>query len=147
MQGVPAPDSGLRANLTADGRLINIAGSPVYGLQGVRVAPRLSAGQARVAALGGVGVAAKPTVAGPGADARSSTSFAGGDKAALVVLAGARSALVWDTTIMVDGAHTYRVVVDAATGRTLLRRNLTQHAAERVHRYYPGAVEGGTGDL
>ena len=34
--GVPALDSGLRANLTADGRLINIAGSPVSGIAAVR---------------------------------------------------------------------------------------------------------------
>ena len=148
VQGVPALDSGLRANLTADGRLINIAGSPVSGLQSVRVTPRLTAGQARVAALGSVGVAAKPTLARPSADARSTTSFAGGDSAALGVLAGARNVLVWDTTVQVDGAHTYRVVVDATTGSTLLRRNLTQSAAsERIHRYYPGAPQGGTRSL
>ncbi len=147
VRGVPALDSGLRANVTKNGRLINIAGSPVSGLQSVRVTPRLTAGQARVAALGGVGVAAKPSVARPTADARSSTAFASGDSAALGVLAGARNSLVWDTTVKVDTAHTYRVVVDATTGRTLLRRNLTQHASARIHRYYPGAPEGGTRDL
>ena len=76
VQGVPALDSGLRANVTADGRLINIEGSPVSGLQSVRVAARLTAGQARVAALEQVGVAAKPTLARPSGDARSTTTFA-----------------------------------------------------------------------
>ncbi len=32
VDGVPALGSGLRANFTADGRLINLAGSPVSGV-------------------------------------------------------------------------------------------------------------------
>ena len=44
----------------------------------------------------------------------------------------------------VDSTHRYRVVVDAATGRTLLRRNLVQHATANIHRNYPGATHGGS---
>ena len=43
----------------------------------------------------------------------------------------------------VDGSHPYRAVVDAASGRTLLRRNLVQSANASVHRNYPGAAVGG----
>ena len=56
--GVPALGSGLRANFTADGRLINLAGSPVSGISSVPVAARLTAGQARVAAYAGAGASA-----------------------------------------------------------------------------------------
>ena len=144
VDGVPALDGGLRANMTADGRLINIAGSPVSGLQSLQVAPLLTAGEARVAALGGVGAAARPSLAQPRADARSTTTFASGDRVALGVLAGAGNRLAWDTTVTVDSTHRYRVVVDAATGRTLLRRNLVQHATANIHRNYPGATHGGS---
>ena len=51
--GVPALDSGLRANVTADGRLVNVAGSPVSGVAAVQPAARLTSSQARVAALRG----------------------------------------------------------------------------------------------
>ncbi|MDX6377521.1 MAG: extracellular elastinolytic metalloproteinase, partial [Gaiellaceae bacterium] len=148
VQGIPALDSGLRANVTADGRLVNVAGSPVSGVSSVRVTPRLSAAQARAAALAGVGVSARPSVARPTGDTRSTTKFSSGDSAALGVLAGATKRLVWDTTVKVDASHTYRAVVDAATGRTLLRRNLVQHiASERVHFNYPGAADGGARNL
>ena len=44
-----------------------------------------------------------------------------------------------------DATHMYRIVVDARTGKTLLRRNLVQHAASAsVHLNYPGAAVGGT---
>ncbi len=141
--GAPALDSGLRANVTADGRLINIAGSPVSGVGSARTAARLTAGQARVAALDGLGVAALPSVARSRGDLRSPTTFANGDRAALGV-SGVTKQPVWDTTVTVDGTHVYRVIVDAATGQTLMRRNLVQSAAALVHRNYPGAPVGGT---
>ena len=141
--GVPAIGSGLRANVTADGRLINVEGSPVSGISGTPVAARLTAGQARVAALSGAGVAAIPSLARPGRGVRATTTFANGDSAALGVLAGATRTVVWETTVKVDGSHTYRAVVDAASGRTLLRRNLVQSANASVHRNYPGAAVGG----
>ena len=129
--GVPALDSGLRANVTADGRLVNVAGSPVSGVAAVQPAARLTSSQARVAALRGAGVTAVPSAARAGHDVRSTTSFANGDTAALGILAGEDEAVVWDTTVKADAAHTYRVVVDAATGRTLWRRNLVQSATRR----------------
>ena len=142
--GVPALDSGLRANVTADGRLVNVAGSPVSGVAAVQPAARLTSSQARVAALRGAGVTAVPSAARAGHDVRSTTSFANGDTAALGILAGEHEAVVWDTTVKADAAHTYRVVVDAATGRTLWRRNLVQSANASVYRNFPGAAQGGT---
>ena len=61
--GVPALDSGLRANVTADGRLVNFAGSPVSGVAAVQPAARLTSSQARVAALRGARVTAAPSAA------------------------------------------------------------------------------------
>jgi hypothetical protein len=142
--GVPALDSGLRANLTADGRLINIAGSPVSGIAALRVAPTVTGAQARAVALEGVGAAVRPSLARVHRDARATTTFRSGDQAALGVLAGATNRVVWDTTVQADARHTYRVVVDARTGRTLLRRSLVQNVAGSVHLNYPGAAVGGT---
>ena len=87
--GVPALDSGLRANLTADGRLINLAGSPVSGIAALRVAPTVTGAQARAVALEGVGAAVRPSLARVHRDARATTTFRSGDQAALGVLAGA----------------------------------------------------------
>jgi hypothetical protein len=140
--GVPALGSGLRANFTADGRLINLAGSPVSGVSRVRVAPRLSAGQARVAAYAGAGASAAPSLARTSRSARQTTRFANGDRAALGVFAGATKRVVWDTTVHVDDAHTYRTLVDARTGRTLYRRNIVQHVTGVIHRNFPGAPIG-----
>ena len=103
-------------------------------------AARLTSSQARVAALRGAGVTAVPSAARAGHDVRSTTSFANGDTAALGILAGEDEAVVWDTTVKADAAHTYRVVVDAATGRTLCRRNLVQSANASVYRNFPGAA-------
>jgi extracellular elastinolytic metalloproteinase len=143
--GVPALDSGLRANFTADGSLINLAGSPVSGIQELVTTPRLNGAQARAAAFSGVGARVRPALARARHDARATTTFAGGDRAALGILAGATNRLVWDTIIRPDATHAYRVAVDARSGRTLLRRNLTANAQATVHRNYPGAPgPGGT---
>jgi hypothetical protein len=142
--GVPALGSGLRANFTADGRLIDLAGSPVSGISSVPVATRLTAGQARFAAYASAGAAATPSIARPSRSARQTTRFANGDRAALGVLAGATKRIVWDTTVRVDGGHTYRTLVDASTGKTLYRRNLVDNATGLAHRNFPDATNGGT---
>ncbi len=140
--GAPALDSGLRANVTADGRLVNVAGSPVPGVGAVQTPARLNAGQARMSALDSLGAVAVPSVARPRGDVRSTTTFANGDRAALGVSSATRRA-AWDTIVKIDGSHTYRVIVDATTGETLLRRNIVQSANATVFRNFPGAALGG----
>ena len=73
--------------------------------------------------------------------ARQTTRFANGDRAALGVFAGATKRVVWDTTVHVDPAHTYRTLVDARTGKTVYRRNMVQNVTGGVHLNYPGRVD------
>ena len=53
-RGIPAFDHGLRANVTADGRLINIGGSPRPDLKVPSTEPRLGAVEAVRAAVGSI---------------------------------------------------------------------------------------------
>jgi extracellular elastinolytic metalloproteinase len=146
-RGVPSLDSGLRANVAADGRLINVVGSPSRGVRSATVAPRISPTQARAAALRAVGTRVAAVPARRSFDARATTVFANGDRAALGVLAAAGNRVAWETVVRADDGRTYRAVVDAASGETLFRRTLTQNATARVHRNFPGAAAGGTRDI
>jgi extracellular elastinolytic metalloproteinase len=132
--GVRAFDNGLKASVTADGRLVSLSGSPASGLgANLDGDPRLSAdaaiGRAR-ASLGG------PST--PGAD----------DQATLVLFHGGRSRLAWQTVAHVSSEERYLSVVDAHTGEVLWRTNLV-HAATGsglAWEYFPSdAVPGGGG--
>ena len=144
--GVPALGSGLRANVTADGRLINIAGSPVSGISGTPVAARLTAGQARVAALAVRGWRRYPRSRVP-AGRPLHHDIRGRRQRRTRRPRRCAQRPRWETTVKVDGSHTYRVVVDAASGRTLLRRNLVQSAAASASTGTTRAHPGGTRSL
>ncbi len=146
--GVPLFGNGLKANVTADGRLVNVLGSPVPDLRAPASPSRLDAGQAISRAKADL----KATVTAPvPGDTATPVLFAtsGGTRAAyqVVTMSVARPALS---------------VVDGASGRLLYRQSLTSDAAPEkaapekaapekaapekasVYRNYPGATGGGT---
>ncbi len=49
--GIPLVGNGLQANVTGDGQLVNLVGSPVAGLPAAAGAPGVSADKARAAAI------------------------------------------------------------------------------------------------
>ncbi|CAN5724903.1 hypothetical protein BH18ACT15_BH18ACT15_12060 [soil metagenome] len=127
VNGVPLFGNGLRANVTRNGRLINVLGSPVSGLGDVSTKPRLAGSSALAAARADVG-------------GRPSTPL---DRASLVLfqtLGGTH--LGWQTIIM-SSPTAYLHVIDAQTGRILYRKSLTDDANGRVFEYWPGATRGG----
>ncbi|MGZ4150735.1 MAG: M36 family metallopeptidase, partial [Actinomycetota bacterium] len=113
--GIRAFDNGLKANVTADGRLINLSGSPAHGL-GV-------AGPDAHASL-----TAETAIARARADVGASTTSARGDTAQLVWFHGGRSRLAWQTFTNVSPDERDVSVVDATTGEVLWRANLVDTA-------------------
>ncbi|GIM93612.1 M36 family metallopeptidase [Paractinoplanes toevensis] len=127
---VPIFGNGVRADVAKDGRLIQVTGSPVAALPTSPGSARMTADQARAAAV---------------KDAGSKVGARPGDPAELVAFAtrgGTR--LAWQTLSTKQG---YLHVIDAATGRVLYRQDLLLNdngPQAAVWQNYPGAPLGGT---
>ncbi len=146
--GVPVFGNGLKAHVSRDGRLIGVDGSPVANLPTSLAAPKISASQARTAAIGDLFATARSAKATTSSGATKSTTFAGGDRAQLVVFAtsaGPRTA--WQTITSPSKSQMYLHVVDAESQRVLFRRSLVQHDNALVRDHYPGAAKGGTAKM
>ena len=112
-RGIPSYDTYLNANVTADGRLINLTGGPVGDLELGSSDPDLGGHEALNLARESVG-----GTAGPG--------FGDQESAELVAFAtGSDAKLAWRT--YADGADSllYEVVVNASSGRVLARQSRT----------------------
>jgi extracellular elastinolytic metalloproteinase len=139
-RGIPAFGSGLKVNLAADGRVLNVVGGQDRPLRVPTVVPRLSASDAlRRAGASRVTVARGP--AGP----RRDTRFVGGDRARLVLFDdGTTVRLAWRVLYAASDAAVYDTVLDAATGQLLHRANLVRTDARAlVWDQFPGATNGG----
>jgi len=101
INGVPVFGNGLRANVTKDGRLINVLGSPVADTSTATLSPGISAGEAIAAAKRDAGLTTVPLRA----DSASQVFFRTVD--------GTR--LAYQMTIG-SGTNLYTSVVDAQTG-------------------------------
>ncbi len=111
-RGIPVFHNGLRANVTRDGRLLNITGSPVHALRVASTAPGIGSDAAISAARidGGATVAA----------AQDS------DSASLVLFPTGRGARpAWETLTWPNTQQLNLSVVDAATGTVLYRQSLS----------------------
>ncbi len=130
-RGVPAFDDDLRANVTADGRLINVLGSPVHDLRVPSVTPRTTAQQAIAATYRSVGASAPAlTVRRGSRGPQRLTTFQGGDDARLVLFeTGYGPVLGWRTTSFVSSTQVYVSIVDARSGSLLWRANMVRSDA------------------
>ena len=148
VNGIPVFGNGLKANVTADGRLINVVGSPLATLAGAAGSPSLSAEQALAQTRRDAGAAVAPLASTKKNDARQSTEFVTGETAALTVFATPKgNRLGWDLLVQPDGDSMYRQVVDAQTGAILYRQSLVQNATGLFIHNYPGAASGGTQEV
>jgi extracellular elastinolytic metalloproteinase len=127
---VPVFGNGIRADVTKDGRLIQVTGSPVADLPASLGSARMTAAQARAVAV---------------EDAGSPAAARDDDPVKLVAFAGRGGArLAWQTLSTKPG---YLHVIDAATGRILYRQDLLLNDNDpraTVWQNYPGAPRGGT---
>lgn len=142
--GVPVFGNGVKANVTRDGRLINVLGSPVSATSGGSGTPGIGAADAVAAARGDAAESIVPYRSVNGGTATSPTTFSNGDRASLVYfqsVGGLR--LAWQTYVS-GNAGAFLYVIDASTGGVLYRRSLVNYADALVYENYPGAPAGGT---
>ncbi|TCC11466.1 peptidase M36 [Kribbella soli] len=150
VDGVEVFGNGLKANVTKNGQLISVMGSPVSGLataaqsRSAVATPKVTAAGARSAAIqdaGGTTKSATATTSGV------STKWSNGDTAKEVwfhTADGLRKG--WLTYTNSGGTKIYSHVVDAQTGATLYRKDLVSegNGDALVQDNYPGAAKGGT---
>ncbi|MGW3031106.1 M36 family metallopeptidase [Streptomyces sp. NPDC001178] len=114
VDGVPVFGNGVKANVSRDGRLISVLGSPVPKLPAQLAPGRVTSTQARHTAV--------RDIAGAEADSAGKQ-----DTAKQVVYTGPKGTArrAWQTVTVPDGHGMWLHVVDAATGRVLYRQNLS----------------------
>jgi extracellular elastinolytic metalloproteinase len=149
--GTPVFGNGLQVNVSRNGRVLSVLGSPVSGLAGLaRQAPatHLDATQARSRAAANVhGSVQTHAVASASRGPAATTRWANHDYASkvwFITAAGLRPG--WSTYVQTgDGA--YQHVIDAATGKAVYRHSTSDSATGDafVYDYYPGAPKGPTG--
>jgi extracellular elastinolytic metalloproteinase len=138
--GLPSVDGGLHAAVTADGRLLNVRGSPLPDLDEDAEPPRISAAKAYATALPGRAMA---PAAGAPQGAERTTSFAGGGRASLVRYRDDGVDRVgWRVLAPAGSAAFYDAIVDARTGTLKRRINRVRFASIRHFDLNPRAESG-----
>ena len=150
VRGVPAFDNGLRAGVTADGRLVNVLGAPIHGLR-ASVVPRLPADTALRSALrdGGATKVSVPRVSARSTGPQRNVVWRTGDRAELVLYADGSpggASLGWQVNARVSDEASYVSVVDASSGDVLWRANMVHgdQGNGQAWENYPNAPSGGT---
>ncbi|HEX7309723.1 MAG TPA: M36 family metallopeptidase [Gaiellaceae bacterium] len=131
INGVPVFGNGLKANVTKNGRLINILGSPLANTSTATSSPGINTGEAIAVAKRDAGALTVPMRS----DSATQVYFR--------TVNGTR--LAYETTVG-TGTGQYLSVVDANSGVLLYRRSLVNYANANglVVDYYPNAPLGGT---
>src|SRR3954470_3528047 len=140
--GIPSANTSLRVNVTSDGRVLSVLGSPAHDMDVASTTPALDAGEAIRAVQDDVGAfKSLPKTKGPSGTTQS-TTFRGGSSASLQVMQrsdGTR--LVWRVFYKAAPDAYYDTIVDAQTGAVLKRANMTKSATVgSVWDRYPGAA-------
>ncbi len=128
VDGIESFDSYLRGNVTKNGRLINVSGSPVGDLSVPTTDPTLTADEALLAARDNVGGDdTLPPVEKRSTGPQQKTTYETyAESAKLTVFAEAdRNRLAWEVQVLDADDILYRVVVDAASAKVLVRQSLT----------------------
>ena len=138
--GIDVFGSGLRINVTKDGRVISVLGSPVAGLADVATAATVPAARAISTA---VADAKLTNVMGLPAVTRAGTIRRTSPTATRVFFPrSGGTQLAWQTYLW-GRQGLFLSVVDARTGAILYRQSLTDDASGSVFENYPHAPKGG----
>jgi hypothetical protein len=138
--GIPVFGSGLKINVTKDGRVINVVGSPVAGLARAGTIATVGSNQAVQTAIDDARLS---NVTGLSRVTASGTAQRTAPTATKVYFprpGGVR--LGWQTYLS-GSEGMYLSVVDGRSGKILFRRSLTDSAKGQVFDNYPNAKYGG----
>ena len=139
--GVAVFGNGLKAHVTANGRLIQVDGSPLTALPAAAGSATLSAAGARAEAVKDVFGTSAAKVTKSDTNATKTTTFSDGGNAKLVYFQTASGPrLAWQTVTVDEG---YLHVIDAATGQVLFRQSTMESDTGQAWANYPGAPKGG----
>lgn len=133
--GITAFDNDLHANVAADGRLINVSGSPLAEVATRTTDPALSASDAVATALVDAGRPGGRLSARERGTPDRLTTFAGGHDARLVLFneRPGDTHLAWKVTARKDGDEVYDYVIDARSGDLLYRQNTVDFASATLN--------------
>ncbi len=147
--GIPVFGNGLKANLTKDGRIISIQGSPVSNVAALAAKSAkpttIDADRARTTAAADVGGKVNATASVARRSGRDAV-WSNHDFAKQVwFLTASGMRLGWSTYVTTGTDSAYQHVLDAATGAVLFRRATVDKdkGDTFVYDYYPGAPRGG----
>ena len=133
-RGIPSSDTGLRATVTASGRLLSLGGAPAPDPSVATIDPKLPPQKAYAAVAGHA-----PRITSRETGAEQATTFAGGGRASLVLYQGADGTrLGWRVLAPVSEDEFADANVDAADGTVVRRANRIKHATAKV---YPGTPD------
>lgn len=152
LNGIPVFDSKLVASITKRGELVNVSSRFVPALAGaanrttVATTPALTANQAIASALAGMGeslaqgesVGSAVTPAGSPFENFTVGTRKANARLVFLPMDASTVRLAWE--IYVNSRVTrekFQVLVDAATGETLVRRSLTRHISDATYNIYP----------
>ena len=149
LNGLPVFDAKLVANITQQGELVSVASRFVPALAGTaaRAADSttadLTANQAIASALASMGEAGEPVVSASTGLDNPFQKFTVGSRSAharLVFLPMSGSTVRLAYEVYVNSLVTrqgFQVLVDANSGETLVRKNLTRHISDATYNVYP----------
>jgi hypothetical protein len=144
-RGIPAFDEGLRANVAADGQLINVGGAPRPDLAVTSIEPRIGAREALGSVARSLSTQVRLGPAGPSRGPERVTRFERGHRASLVLFGDpSRVRLGWRVLLWAPTEGVFDAVVDADSGELLYRNDLARDAAALAYDNYPGAPRGGS---
>jgi hypothetical protein len=129
-RGIRSMESGLRAAVTRDGRIVNVGGSPKPDLELASAEPALSPGQALAAARRDAGTPAGARGRDDSAELTLFMSFAG-------------PRLAWRVRVERSSTEVYGYVIDAGSGRVLRRENTVKLATGLAWDKQPAGSNGG----
>ena len=129
INGIPVFGNGLKVNVTKNGQVINVVGSPLANTSVASASPSIVAGEA---------------IAKARLDAGLSVARVSSDSAQPVYFRTVGGTRIAYGTIVGAGSQMYQSVVDGQSGRVLYRRSLVNSANGLVLDYYPNAPNGGT---
>ncbi|BFU46036.1 M36 family metallopeptidase [Krasilnikovia sp. MM14-A1004] len=139
--GVAVFGNGLKAHVAKNGSLVQVDGSPLPFLPTSAGTAKLTAEQARAAAVANVLGDSPATVVKRGAGATRATTFSDGGSAELVLFQTASGPRVaWQVYAKTAG---WLHVVDAQDGTVLFRQSTVARDSALVWPNYPGAPVGG----